>query len=175
MNRVLLDREHEDLSHEVIAIDLNDLLNGTVADIPLQKDDHLYIPSVNDLKEEETVSIYGEVLNPGTFLYSDKMTIEDLVVQAGGLREAAATTRVSVTRRIKNPKSTAYSSKLAETFAFDIKDGLVIGDADFYLQPFDMVQIRRSPAYKVQRTVSVSGEVLFSGSYAAFEKERAFE
>ena len=113
---------------------------------------------MNDLKEEETVSIYGEVLNPGTFLYSDKMTIEDLVVQAGGLREAAATTRVSVTRSIKDPKSTAYSSKLAETFAFDIKDGLVIGDADFYLQPFDMVQIRRSPAYKVQRTVSVSGE-----------------
>ena len=170
LNRVLLDREHEDLSHEVIAIDLNGLLNGTVADIPLQKDDHLYIPSVNDLKEEETVSIYGEVLNPGTFLYSDKMTIEDLVVQAGGLREAAATTRVSVTRRIKDPKSTAYSSKLAETFAFDIKDGLVIGDADFYLQPFDMVQVRRSPAYKVQRTVSVSGEVLFSGSYALLKK-----
>ena len=170
LNRVLLDREHEDLSHEIIAIDLNGLLNGTVADIPLQKDDHLYIPSVNDLKEEETVSIYGEVLNPGTFLYSDKMTIEDLVVQAGGLREAAATTRVSVTRRIKNPKSTAYSSKLAETFAFDIKDGLVIGDADFYLQPFDMVQVRRSPAYKVQRTVSVSGEVLFSGSYALLKK-----
>ena len=170
LNRVLLDREHEDLSHEIIAIDLNGLLNGTVADIPLQKDDHLYIPSVNDLKEEETVSIYGEVLNPGTFLYSDKMTIEDLVVQAGGLREAAATTRVSVTRRIKKPKSTAYSSKLAETFAFDIKDGLVIGDADFYLQPFDMVQIRRSPAYKVQRTVSVSGEVLFSGSYALLKK-----
>lgn len=170
LNRVLLDREHEDLSHEIIAIDLNGLLNGTVADIPLQKDDHLYIPSVNDLKEEETVSIYGEVLNPGTFLYSDKMTIEDLVVQAGGLREAAATTRVSVTRRIKDPKSTAYSSKLAETFAFDIKDGLVIGDADFYLQPFDMVQIRRSPAYKVQRTVSVSGEVLFSGSYALLKK-----
>lgn len=170
LNRVLLDREHEDLSHEIIAIDLNGLLNGTIADIPLQKDDHLYIPSVNDLKEEETVSIYGEVLNPGTFLYSDKMTIEDLVVQAGGLREAAATTRVSVTRCIKNPKSTAYSSKLAETFAFDIKDGLVIGDADFYLQPFDMVQIRRSPAYKVQRTVSVSGEVLFSGSYALLKK-----
>ena len=170
LNRVLLDREHEDLSHEIIAIDLNGLLNGTVADIPLQKDDHLYIPSVNDLMEEETVSIYGEVLNPGTFLYSDKMTIEDLVVQAGGLREAAATTRVSVTRRIKDPKSTAYSSKLAETFAFDIKDGLVIGDADFYLQPFDMVQIRRSPAYKVQRTVSVSGEVLFSGSYALLKK-----
>ena len=170
LGRVLLDREREDLSHEMIAIDLNGLMNGTVADIPLQKEDHLYIPSINDLKETETVSIYGEVLNPGTFLHSDNMSIEDLIVQAGGLSEAAATTRVSVTRRIKNPKSTVYSSKLAETFTFDIKDGLIMGDGDFQLQPFDMVQVRRSPAYQVQRTVTVAGEVLFSGSYSLLKK-----
>lgn len=170
LGRVLLDREKEDYTHEIIAIDLNGLMNGTVADIPLQKEDHLYIPSINDLKETETVSIYGEVLNPGTFLHSDNMSIEDLIIQAGGLSEAASTTRVSVTRRIKNPKSTNYSSKLAETFTFDIKDGLIIGDGDFQLQPFDMVQVRRSPAYQVQRTVTVAGEVLFSGSYTLLKK-----
>ena len=170
LGRVLLDREKEDYTHEMIAIDLNGLMNGTVADIPLQKEDHLYIPSINDLKETETVSIYGEVLNPGTFLHSDNMSIEDLIVQAGGLSEAASTTRVSVTRRIKNPKSTSYSSKLAETFTFDIKDGLIMGDGDFRLQPFDMVQVRRSPAYQVQRTVTVAGEVLFSGSYTLLKK-----
>lgn len=170
LNRVILNRERDDYSHEIIAIDLNGLLNGTMADIPLKKDDHLYIPSIHDLKEEETVSIYGEVLNSGTFLHSDNMTIEDLIVQAGGLREAAATTRVTVTRRIKNPKSTVYSSKLAETFTFDIKDGLITGSDDFYLQPFDMVQVRRSPAYQVQRNVSIAGEVLFSGSYALLKK-----
>lgn len=170
LGRVLLDREREDLSHEMISIDLNGLMNGTVADIPLQKEDHLYIPSINDLKETETVSIYGEVLNPGTFLHSDNMSIEDLIIQAGGLNEAAATTRVSVTRRIKNPKSTTYSSKLAETFTFDIKDGLIMGDGNFQLQPFDMVQVRRSPAYRVQRTVTVAGEVLFSGSYTLLKK-----
>lgn len=170
LGRVLLDREREDLSHEMIAIDLNGLLNGTVADIPLQKEDHLYIPSINDLKEEETVSIHGEVLNSGTFLYSASMSIEDLIIQAGGLSEAASTTRVSVTRRIKNPKSTSYSSKLAETFIFDIKDGLIMGDSNFQLQPFDMVQVRRSPAYQVQRTVTVAGEVLFSGGYSLLKK-----
>lgn len=170
LGRVLLDREREDLSHEMISIDLNGLMNGTVVDIPLQKEDHLYIPSINDLKETETVSIYGEVLNPGTFLHSDNMSIEDLIIQAGGLSEAAATTRVSVTRRIKNPKSTTYSSKLAETFTFDIKDGLIMGDGNFQLQPFDMVQVRRSPAYQVQRTVTVAGEVLFSGNYSLLKK-----
>lgn len=170
LGRVLLDREREDYTHEMISIDLNGLMNGTVADIPLQKEDHLYIPSINDLKEEETISIFGEVLNPGSFLHSDNMTIEDLVIQAGGLREAASTTQVSVTRRIKNPKSTAYSSKLADTFTFDIKDGLIMGDGDFLLQPFDVVQVRRSPAYQVQRTVTLAGEVLFSGSYTLLKK-----
>lgn len=170
LNRVILNRERDDYSHEIISIDLNGLLNGTVADIPLKKNDHLYIPGIHDLKEEETVSIYGEVQNSGIYPYSDKMTIEDLIIQSGGLLEAAATTRISVTRRIKNPKSTTYSSKLAETFTFDMKDGLLTGADNFYLQPFDMVQVRRSPAYQVQRTVSVAGEVLFSGSYALLKK-----
>ncbi len=170
LGRVLLDREREDYTHEMLSIDLNGLMNGTVADIPLQKEDHLYIPSINDLKEEETVSIYGEVLNPGTFLHSDNMSIEDLVIQAGGLREAASTTRVSITRRIKDSKSTTYSSKLAETFTFDIKDGLIMDGESFQLQPFDVVQVRRSPAYQVQRTVTVAGEVLFSGSYTLLKK-----
>ena len=168
--RVLLDREREDLTHEMVAVDLEGIMNGTVSDIPLQKNDHLYIPGIHDLKESETVSIYGEVLNPGTFLYSDNLTVEDMIVQAGGLTEAAATTRVSVTRRIKDPKSTACSSKLAETFTFDIRDGLLTGAGSFRLQPFDVVQVRRSPAYQVQRTVTVAGEVLFSGSYSLLKK-----
>ena len=115
LNRALLDRENEDLSHEVIAVDLGGLLKGTVADIPLQKNDILYIPSIHDLKEEETISIHGEVANPGTFLFSKNMTIEDLLVQSGGLLEAAATTKVDITRRIKDPKSTSFSSVLGKS------------------------------------------------------------
>lgn len=170
LNRVLLNREREDYTHEMIAIDLNKLLNGTETDIPLRKNDHLYIPSIHELKEEETVSIYGEVLNPGTFLHADNMTIEDLIIQAGGLKEAAASTRVSVSRRIKSPGSTSYSTKLAETFMFDIKNGLVVGTENFNLEPYDIVQIRRSPAYQEQRTVSLVGEVLFGGSYTLLKK-----
>lgn len=172
LNRVIIDREHEDLSHEIIAIDLGGLLNGTIADIPLQKNDILYIPSITDLKEEETVAIYGEVANPGTFLFSKNMTIEDLLVQAGGLLEEAATTRVEVTRRIKDPKSTSFSSVLGKTFTFDIKDGFIVGGnaENFYLEPFDAVYIRRSPAYRRQQNVVVAGEVLFSGSYSLLKK-----
>lgn len=171
LNRALLDRENEDLSHEVIAVDLGGLLKGTVADIPLQKNDILYIPSIHDLKEEETISIHGEVASPGTFLFSKNMTIEDLLVQSGGLLEAAATTKVDITRRIKDPKSTSFSSVLGKTYSFDIKDGLVVGgEGDFHLEPFDEVYVRKSPAYRKQQNVVVAGEVLFGGNYALVRK-----
>ena len=170
LNRALLDREHEDLSHEMIAVDVKGLLNGTVADIPLQKNDVLYIPSINDLKEEATVAIHGEVLNPGTFLYSAKLTIEDLIIQAGGLKENAATVKVNVTRRIKDAKSSEFSSELGKSYTFDLKDGLIVGGDNFFLEPYDEVYIRKSPAYRKQQNVSIDGEVLFGGSYALLKK-----
>ncbi len=170
LSRVMIDREHEDLSHELIAIDLAGLMNGTVADIPLQKNDVLYIPGINDLKEEETIGIYGEVANPGTFLFSKNMTVKDLIIQAGGLLETASTARIEISRRIKDPGSTSFSSTLGKIYTFDIKDGLVIDDNNFTLQPFDAVYIRKSPAYRVQQNVSINGEVLFGGQYALQKK-----
>lgn len=172
LNRAIIDRENEDLTHEMIQIDLRGLLNGTVADIPLLRNDILYIPSIHDLKEEETLTIHGEVANPGTYLYSNNMTIEDLVLQAGGLLEGAATVKIEVARRIKNPESSKFSTTIGQTFSFNLKNGLLIGDGsdNFYLQPFDEIYIRKSPAYHEQQNVIVNGEVLFSGSYALTKK-----
>ena len=172
LNRAILDREKPDLTHEMIQVDLKGLLNGTVADIPLVKNDILYIPSIHDIQEEQTVTIHGEVANPGTFLYSENLTIEDLVLQAGGLLEAAATTKVEIARRVKSPKSEDFTLTVGENFSFDLKDGMLVGEGsdDFRLKPFDEVYIRRSPAYYEQRNVTVAGEVLFSGSYALSKK-----
>lgn len=172
LNRAIIDRENEDLTHEMIQIDLRGLLNGTVADIPLLRNDILYIPSIHDLKEEETLTVHGEVANPGTYLYSNNMTIEDLVLQAGGLLEGAATVKIEVARRIKNPESSKFSTTIGQTFSFNLKNGLLIGDGsdNFYLQPFDEIYIRKSPAYHEQQNVIVNGEVLFSGSYALTKK-----
>ena len=172
LNRAIIDREHEDLTHEIISVDVKGVLNGTSADIPLQKNDVLYIPSIHDLQEERTLTIHGEVANPGTYLYSDNMSIEDLVLQAGGLLEAAATTKVEVARRVKSPRSAEFSTTIGQTFVFDLKDGLLIGQGseNFHLAPFDEIYIRKSPAYHPQQNVTVEGEVLFSGSYALSKK-----
>jgi len=172
LNRAVINREHEDLTREVISIDLKGLLKGVVADIPLQKNDILYIPSIQDLREDPTVTIHGEVADPGTYLYADKMTIEDLVLQSGGLLEAASTTKIDVSRRIKSPKSTDDSNVVGQTFTFDLKDGLLIGEGseNFYLEPFDEVYVRKSPAYRKQKNVGIIGEALFTGTYALSKK-----
>lgn len=171
LNRVQLQREHEDLTLEVIPIDLKGLLNGTAADIPLQRNDILFIPSIHDLEEQRFLVVHGEVAEPGTYIYAKNMTIEDLILQAGGLLEAAATVRIDISRRIKEPKSEMPTNSVGTTYSFDFKDGYALNDkSGFYLEPFDEVYVRKSPAYHVQQNVQVIGEVLFGGTYALSQK-----
>lgn len=171
LNRSVLYREKPDLTLEVESLDLAGILNGSASDVSLRKNDVLYIPSIFDLQEEYTVAILGAVRVPGTYRYASDMTIEDLVVQAGGLKESASVVKVDVSRRIKNPKSTTTSTTLAENFTLTLKDGLVVdGQKDFVLQPFDEVFIRNSPGYQQQQQVSIDGEVLFEGAYVLSKK-----
>jgi protein involved in polysaccharide export with SLBB domain len=170
LTRAQLQREHDDLTLEMIPIDLQGMMNGTVPDMALRRNDVLYIPSIHDITSEGTLTISGEVARPGTFIFSKNMTIEDLVMKAGGLNESASTARVDVTRRIKDPKGTDVSSTIGETFTFQLNDGYVIGGSEFILEPYDHVYIRRSPAYQAQQNVAIGGEILFGGSYALTHK-----
>ncbi|MFR3332163.1 MAG: SLBB domain-containing protein [Odoribacter splanchnicus] len=171
VNRAVLFRQKPDLSQEVIALNITGILSGSAASVPLQKNDELYIPSIFDLQEEYTLSVKGAVRVPGVYKYADNATIEDLIIQAGGLLESASTVKIDVARRIKNPKSLTGATKLAENFTFTLKDGLIVdGKPDFTLEPYDEVFVRNSPGYQVQQNVSVTGEVLFEGSYVLSQK-----
>ncbi|MCE2615855.1 MAG: SLBB domain-containing protein [Phocaeicola sp.] len=170
LNRAILTREKDNLDHEIISIDLNALLNGSVPDIPLKKNDVLYIPSIQGLKEMETVTIHGEVNIPGTYAYAENMTVEDLIIVSGGLLEDASTVKVDITRRIKDPSSTLYSKEVGKTYTIDITDNFKVGDETFHLEPYDEVYIRKSPAYRAQQNVTIGGEVLFGGNYALQSK-----
>lgn len=170
MNRAVLNREKDNYDHEIIAVDLAGIMNGTQPDIPLMKNDVLFIPSIQNLKERQTVTIHGRVSNPGTFSFAEKMTVEDLVVMAGGLLEDAATVKVDITRRIKNPNSTAYTKEVGKTFTVDLSNNFEVGKESFVLEPFDQVYIRKSPTYQKQQNVTITGEVLFGGTYALQNK-----
>lgn len=169
--RALLYREHEDLSIETVAVDLKGVINGTVPDISLRRNDVLEIASVRDLEEKGAFRIEGLVSRPGVYPFADNTTLEDLIIQAGGLLDGASTVRVDVARRLKDPKSLEPSRALSELFSFAVKDGFVIeGTPGFVLKPYDMVEVRKSPAYQVQRRVSIDGEVVFAGGYTLTQK-----
>lgn len=167
LNRTILYREKEDLSQEMLAVDLGKLLRGEIDDIPLKKNDRLYVPSATQLRGDYVIDIRGEVKDPRKYPFVDNMTLEDAVLQAGGLLESASMVRVDVSRRIKSPNSTEEAPAEAELFTFGLKNGLVVeGDPEFTLEPFDEIYVRRSPGYREQQNVTVNGEVLYPGVYA---------
>lgn len=170
-NRAVLQRQRDDLTSEIVSVDVKALMNGTIPDIPLRKNDILYIPSIHDLQDLGSVTIYGEVTKPDEYPYADNMTLEDLIIQAGGLKEAASTVRVDVSRRIKDTKSVNSTDSIGQMFSFALKDGFVIdGQPGFVLQPYDQVFVRRSPGYQTQQNVSIQGEVIFGGTYTLTSK-----
>jgi len=172
LNRAVLYRQREDLTSEVVQIDIRSIMNGTSPNLALMKNDILYIPSIHDLEDRGNVTVHGEVTHPDSYPYADNMTLEDLIIQAGGLKEAASTVRIDVSRRIKNPRSTADNDTIGQMYTFSLKDGFVIdGQPGFILQPYDEVYVRRSPGYQAQQNVVIDGEILFGGNYAMTSRE----
>ncbi len=165
-DRVLLYREGPELQLEILSLDLKGILNGTVADVPLQRNDVLVISSIHELQSRGSLSIGGLVARPGTYPFADNTTLEDLILQAGGLLEGASTARVEVARRVVNPTSLTQTQRLADIYTLSIENGLAVGEGQgFILMPYDHVTVRTSPGYGEQRHVSIGGEVLFAGGY----------
>ena len=165
-NRAVMHRMKPDRSLEVISVDIAGIMSGKVADIPLKENDVLFIPTRQDKMTERTITIRGEVQYPGTYKYADNETIEDFVLQAGGLTDKASTVNVSVSRRVSDPKALQPNSWIGKTYTLSLKDGFVIdGTPGFTLMPFDEVYIRKSPAYSDIQNVSIEGEVMFAGAY----------
>ena len=172
-NRVILNRRNPNNTMENLAINLENLMNGIDEDVALRKNDVLLIPSIFDMQEVQTVTIFGEVAFPGTYEYVENMSVEDFIVKAGGLTEAASTAKIDVARRVKNSWATSANDTISHTFSFAISDGLVVeGNPGFTLMPFDEVYVRKSPGYYKQENVTIEGEVLFGGTYALTKKNQ---
>jgi protein involved in polysaccharide export with SLBB domain len=169
----VLHRMKPDRVRRVLSVDVEGIMAGTVADMPLENEDILFIPFRSETLNERILTIHGEVQMPGVYEYAEDETIEDFILQAGGLTDAASTARVDVSRRISDPGATQASDEIANMFSFVVKNGLVVdGDRSFTLEPYDEVYVRRSPAYQPQRNVLIEGEVLFPGNYALTTKNQ---
>ncbi len=172
-----ISRRNPDFTWEVVPFDVRAIVTGS-EDMALQAEDRVYIPNILELREAYTVTIRGEVNAPATLPYMEGMSVKDLILRAGGLKESASLTNIEVARRVKDPYATDYSPELAELFNFAIDANLAVDPAAdrFVLHPFDVITVRPSPGYSVQQSVSLVGEVLHPGSYTlAISGERLSE
>ena len=170
--RAVMHREKDDLTLEMVGVNLKDLLEGTVADIPLKNNDLLFIPSRTEMLGDRKLTVHGEVLYPGVYPFADNTTIQDLILQSGGITEAASLARVDVFRRVRDVKAVTDNKQSAESFTFSLDETYaLVQDTTFYLKPFDEVYIRKSPAYEPQQNVSVRGQVNFAGQYSMTSKD----
>lgn len=169
--RGTIHRRKADRTLEVVQVDIKGIMNHSVADISLKNEDVFFVPSTKIMQEEKILTIAGEVNYPGTYDYADNTTLEDFILQAGGLKDAASMVKIDVSRRMRNQEAMQASSQVAQSYSFALKDGFVIdGTPGFVLEPFDEVFVRRSPGYVEQQHVTITGEVAFSGTYVLASK-----
>lgn len=177
--RVTVSRTRADLSVEIISLDLADLINGKIPDLELTRLDDVTVPSKFDMTEVSYVEVQGEVINPnysqneGKFPFKNNMTLEDLLITAGGFKESAETTNIEIVRRRRDYDPTASNPKVADIFRVNTGRDLSIkgSQSGFILQPFDQVIVRRSPSYEEQKFVLIEGEVLMPGQYGITSKD----
>ena len=173
ISHAVLRRMKPNRTQEVISVDLKGILDGTAADVVLANEDILFIPTLAEHQNLRTLTITGEVIFPGTYEYADNMTLEDLILQAGGLTDRASMTKIDVSRRLRDAHATEAGLEIAETFSFSLKDNYVVdGQKDFVLKPYDIVQVRRSPVFQDPIRVSVVGEITYEGSYTMEKKNQ---
>ena len=162
----VMHRTKADRSLEVISVDISGILNGTTPDLPIKNEDVLYIASKEEQETDKTITLHGEVVYPGIYKYAANETIEDAILQAGGLTNAASLAKVDVARRIIDAEATEASDTLAFTYSFSIDKDFKLSESNqFTLQPYDEIYVRRSPKYNEQQNVTVEGEVQFKGNY----------
>lgn len=169
----LMYRMNDDRTHTLLPVDIDGILAGRVADMPLESEDVLYIPSNEEALKKRTIEVQGEVFSPGVYEYADNETIEDLLLQAGGLLETASLMRVDVARRLHSDEEYSDGEQnRADFFSFKVsKDYEIDHSASFHLEPYDLIFVRRDPAYSEQQNVEVEGEVMYAGLYTLTKPE----
>ena len=173
VSRAVLRRMKSNRTQEVISIDLKGIMEGTSADVPLENEDVLFIPTQAEHQNLRTLTITGEVIFPGTYEFAENMTVSDLILQAGGLTDAASEVKVDVSRRLRDPRAETSTMEIAKTFSFILNDDFTVaGDDSFTLEPYDIVQVRRSPVFHAPIRVSVEGEIAFRGTYTMEQKNQ---
>ncbi|WP_035668027.1 SLBB domain-containing protein [Flavobacterium sp. 83] len=175
-NRARIIRLQQDLTTEIVNVNLTKAMAGDLeADVVLKKEDVVTVYSILDFVEEYKITIDGEIKKPGTYDYYENLTLNDLLIQAGGLT-GSASKRVEVARMIKAEKIDDANPSKVELFNIEITADSNEQLKNFALQPFDVVNIRKMAMYEKPETVTINGAVNYTGKYVlANKKDRVYD
>lgn len=170
-NRGLIIRLQNNLAPMTLAFNVDEVLKGN-NDLPLRREDQVIIQDIFSMKQKRTIQIFGEVQRPGEVVFSDNMTLQDLIFQVGGFTEAASESYIELARRHNYEESDKVSDEIVKLFQFNINRELKLENSAeaFLLAPFDYIYVRRAPSYHEQRTVYIRGEVRYPGAYSISSK-----
>ncbi|MFC4871106.1 SLBB domain-containing protein [Negadavirga shengliensis] len=167
LNRVTVLRTNEDLTTRLIQVNYQEIRSGKKDDLPLKPEDVVRVPSIYELSEEFYVRISGEVLHPGVYPYSEGMSAEDLILLAGGLREAASLADIEIARRATDPEGRDFSQILPVNVQLDLGKSM----HPTVLKPFDNLVVRRKTNFVLEKMVQVEGQVKAPGEFAVRHAE----
>lgn len=165
ISRATIVRKKMDNSLEVLSVDLNEVLNGS-GDILLQREDKVNIASKTEMRESFSITITGQVLKPGKFPFAENMHVEDLIIMAGGLKEAASIDNIQIAQRINTVDKKSLQSSISNVIVYAAqKDLRSKSDSTYTLKPYDVITILAQSGYQEQKQVIVNGEVMYPGTY----------
>ncbi|OZI05255.1 hypothetical protein BWI93_26640 [Siphonobacter sp. BAB-5385] len=183
LGRAAIHRQKDDLTEELIPVNLTRILNGKDTNVVLKPLDRLEVSSVTQLREGMTVRILGEVNTPkgdslennGYYPWFEGMTVEDLIITAGNLRASASPNHIEVIRpkRLDSDDPKLINSTLAETFTLAISRDLRLTEeaSKFQLKPYDVVYVRASPNFENNQAARVEGQVRTPGDYGLVDRD----
>jgi protein involved in polysaccharide export with SLBB domain len=157
-------RLRNDMTKEYKSFNLKNILNGTEA-IQMKKEDSIHVVSILELRDSTTITVLGPVKKPGDFRYEDSLTLQAVILQAGGFMENATPSRIEIGRRKKDINLGAKGAPTSEVIQVDINKDLGKIGTDIYLEPFDVISVKADPAKVKQVSVKVTGEILYAGTY----------
>ena len=168
LNKAYITRTNPDYSTSNISINLKEELK--TLNFKLEEEDIVNILSLNDLREEKYIEISGEVNSPGIFPYSKNISLQDIILLAGGFNDNATGKRIEINRMLSTQESN--ENKISEILTFDLNKNLedLTNSKRFEIMPFDQIIIRKNPNYYVQQYARIEGEVKYPGKYAISSK-----
>ncbi len=175
MERAVIDRTSPQQRFSTVAFALHDMLSGTIEPVELEGQDVLQVFYRWDVLNRPQVHITGEVNSPIVLDYREGMTLRDLILMAGGLRESANLLQAEVSRlnieALENTDRTDRPTRTVDAIIVPLQENFLTQSTGFVLQPYDRVAIRRLPWWEMQRTVTIRGEVFFPGVFSLERKD----